>query len=134
MSSQEFTVSLRVVHPTKSHLSIVQSMGLSAEFSHSVGEPRVTPKGRPLDGHYKSTYCSFVLIEKKAGDFSKNIEPILDSLRPKKDFLDEVLREGGKAELFVGVFSDGATGFVLRADDIKLLSAFSLDLAVEVYA
>ncbi|CBL45673.1 Hypothetical protein HDN1F_20900 [gamma proteobacterium HdN1] len=133
MSPSEFVVSLRIKHPTHTHHSIVQSMGMTPKFSYSVGSPRATPKGRPLEGVYKNSYCSFTLLEKQGGDFVDGIKKIFVLLESHKEYFRLLTSEGGKTELFVGVFADGTVGFSLGVEEMRALADLSLELSVEVY-
>ncbi|CBL45180.1 Hypothetical protein HDN1F_15970 [gamma proteobacterium HdN1] len=133
MHPTEFVVSLRIKHPTHTHHSIIKSIGMVPKFSYSVGSPRATPKGRPLEGVYKHSYCSFTLLEKQEGYFVDGIKKMFVFLEPHKEYFRLLTCEGGKAELFVGIFADGTVGFGLGVEEMRVLSGLSLELSVEVY-
>jgi hypothetical protein len=134
MTGETFTISLRVWHPTERHQVIVQALGLKAEFAHTAGEPRTNPIGDRLEGVNKSTYCCFVLVAKQPGDFTEGIELLLPLLAPHRDYLRKLTYEGGRAELFVGVFVEGkSTGFTLGVSEMSVLADLSLELSVEFY-
>lgn len=133
MAETMFAISLRLEHPTYRHEAIAQSMGLEPVFAHSVGEPRATPKGRALEGVNKKTYCCFDLLAKQPGDFTDGIKQVIQPLGTHKSYLQKLVHEGGRAELFVGVFAEETTGFTLGIKDMSTLADLSLALAVEVY-
>ena len=133
MTEEAFAVSLRVTHPTYAHQEIVASLGMTPEFAHTVGTPRMTPKGRPLDGIYKETYCSFSLVKKQAGYFADGVRELLPLLNAKKEYLHHLRSAGGRAELYVGVFVEGSSGFTFAAEDMSAFVDLRLDVAVEYY-
>lgn len=133
MSQTEYIVSFRVTHPTRTSESIINHFGLPPSFSHSVGELRKTPKGLLLDGNYEETYCCFRLLPKLEGDFSIGIMKILPILSPHKEYLKLFVDEGGIAELFISVFTEGATGFTLNPQKMAELTSLSLCLSVEIH-
>jgi len=133
MSEAKFIVSLRIVHPTRTHEAIARTLGLKLEFAHTVGQLRKTPKGRALEGTYESTYCCFTLLPKRSGNFIDGIEELLPLLNSHEDFLKKINSEGGKAELFVGVFVEQTTGFSLEIEIMSVLVDLSVELSVEFY-
>jgi len=46
--AKRFHVELFIVHPTLDPAEISTALGLEAHFAQRVGDPRKTPKGRPL--------------------------------------------------------------------------------------
>jgi hypothetical protein len=106
---------------------------MPARFSQNVGEPRTNPKGRVLEGINKETYCSFQLKEKVQGYFVDGIVDLLPALRPSKPYFNELRRSGGRIELFVGVFTDQSSGFVLDVDNMLELTDLGIALSVEYY-
>jgi hypothetical protein len=61
------------------HSDIVLEIGLEAEFSHTVGQQRRTPKGQLLEGTYGETYCCFKIKKKKASHLDDDLRPWCDS-------------------------------------------------------
>lgn len=133
MAEEMFTISLRVWHPTEASQIIAQSLGLKAEFAHTAGEPRTTPKGETLEGVYKNTYITFSLLTKQPGDFTEGIKGLLPLLIHHREYFRRLSDEGGRAELFVGVFIDGGTGFTLGVGAMSALADCLLELSVEYY-
>jgi hypothetical protein len=128
-----YTVSLRISHPKLPHEEIIAALGMEAKFSHTAGQPRMNPKGAPLEGVYKSTYGCFDLLPKQAGDFADGIRQLLPNLKIHHEFFKKITDEGGRAELFVGVFTEKTTGFILQPAEMAALAELSLELAIEIY-
>lgn len=131
--AETFSISLRVTHPAYTHQAITESLGMAPEFAHSVGAPRLTPKGLLLEGVYKETYCSFALVKKQAGYFVDGVKSLLPLLTSHSEYLHRVRDTGGRAELYIGVFVEESSGFVFPIEDMSALVGLSLDLAVEYY-
>lgn len=53
MSDEEFSISLRIWHPSAPANFVVDTVGLNPEIAQSVATPRVTPLGQHLEGTYK---------------------------------------------------------------------------------
>lgn len=133
MAEESFTVSLRVWHPSLSDEEVIQVLNLAPEVRQSVGAPRVNPAGHALDGVYRSTYCSFLLVGKTLGIFTDSIEELLSPLHSHGDFFRRISDERGRAELFVGVFAETSTGFTLDTKSMLAMASSSLELSVEIY-
>lgn len=133
MAEENFSVSLRITHPAYSHQEIIASLGMTPEVAHTVGAPRMTPKGRPLEGAYKETYCSFILLEKQAGYFADGVRELFPLLNSHKGFLHQLRDAGGRAELYVGVFVEEPSGFIFSVEDMSALVDLRLDVALEHY-
>ena len=133
MSEPYFTISLRIWHPTYPSESIVEAIGLTARFAYSVGMPRATPTGEALEGTYPETYCSFPLLQKVQGNFVSGIHTLMPTLQKFHGYLKEIDESGGRSELFIGVFVESSSGFILGVDDMRELAYLSIRLSVEYY-
>jgi hypothetical protein len=133
VSEPHFTISLRIWHPTYTSESIIEAIGLRTRFAHSVGRPRVTPTGASLEGIYGETYCTFRLKEKIDGYFVDGIRDLTPVLEKFRIYFKEIRDSGGRAEVYIGVFVEGMSGFTLEANDMLRLTNMSLDLSVEYY-
>ena len=133
MSEPHFTISLRIWHPTFASESIIKAIGLQTKFAQSVGRPRTTPTGQPLEGTYPQTCCPFRLREKVHGYFIDGIRDLMPVMERYRTFLNDVRNTGVRSELYVGVFVDGTSGFTLNVEDMLKLTSMSLELSVEYY-
>jgi hypothetical protein len=133
MSAPTFSMSLRVWHPKRSADEILRVVRLPIRFHHTVGDPRKTPKGTPLEGIYKETYCCFEL-EKKTREYpERRITHWCQVIEAHSEFLADLVQTGGKAEFYVSVFLDGDRGFELDNELLTRMCAFRLGIAVEMY-
>jgi len=133
MVEKMFTISLRIEHPSERFEAIAQKLALSPVFGYTVGDQRRTPKGRLLEGVNERTYCYFDIIPKQAGDFIDGLRQAISRLDFYGEFFRELTREGGRVELYAGIFVEGSTGFTLSVNDLEALRRMALELSVEVY-
>lgn len=118
-------VSLRVRHPTLAPAAVTAALGLTPSTSWAAGE--VTERVvRP------ATYWTAVVAE-RAADLPVVLAAVVESLRPRAEFLAEVTRTGGRCELFAGVFLDRSGGDTLPAALLLALGELRLDLSLDVY-
>jgi hypothetical protein len=62
-ASFTFTISLQARHPRRSTETISAALGRRPGRAWVAGEARATPKGTPLAGVYKESYCFFKLAK-----------------------------------------------------------------------
>ena len=92
------------------HEEFTKSFGLRPKYSWTVGSPRFSAKGKPLGGIHKSSYWSAELTPEttlsEKIEIEQALETQIDGLAQHAAFFNKVRAEGGKAEFFVGLFSD----------------------------
>ena len=92
------------------HEEFTQVIGLRPKYSWTAGSPRFSPKGKPLGGSHKSSYWSTELTQETTLSEDNEVEQALDAqiehFAQQATFFKKVRAEGGKAEFFVGLFSD----------------------------
>ena len=129
-----FKVSLRLVHPA------VELSGCSAEFGlepfrHcTVGEPRTTPRGDPLDGVWGDSYWTAPLEIGADEDLEKALARIGYWLGEHHAFMTNHVSSGGSAELFIGFFLESFNGgFLLEPALLAKFSALGVALGIDIY-
>lgn len=137
MSTYEFTMSLRVRHPTIDPIRITEALGIEPQHSWEVGEQRSDPTGRPLDGAHRDSYWMSSLIEDpplSGGEFS--VETLLDQalarFRRSQAFFDELRAGGGAAELDVILFAREPFRLDLSIDSLAALHRLGLTVTLDV--
>jgi len=110
MTEYQYVISLRIWHPDMHHEEFTKTIGLYPRYSWTVGSPRFSAKGKPLGGVHKSSYWSTELTPETTLSENIEVEQALDAqienLAQHAAFFNKVRVEGGKAEFFVGLFSD----------------------------
>ena len=115
----DYSISLRVTHPTWSADMINSALDRVPRFSWSVGDARVTPKGTALGGLRSESYCSFDLTKGCDGEIAKTIRVNLKILIHRTDHILPIRSTGGKISFYILWHANGDTGEVL---DLDLLS------------
>ncbi|WP_134163401.1 hypothetical protein [Pseudomonas citronellolis] len=129
MSKKYLKSSLRIWHPTIPAQGIYPSINLELVRQWSCGEPRTTPKGTPLSGVYKETYCCFDLINNASQDLSVVLRSANEELQRSGELIREVVATGGRIEYYVSL--SGGMGFEFDGSLISELSELKISLAVE---
>jgi hypothetical protein len=138
MSEYEFTISLRIRHPTVDPSRITEALGIEPQHTWRAGDPRRDPGGEELDGDYRESYWMGRLMEAPQLSSDKLsvetvLERTLDQLRRSQDFLDQLNTDGGVAELQVSLYARENFRLELPADSLALLSRLRVAVALDVH-
>lgn len=134
MHSFRFAVSLRVSSQSSIDLAeLCVPIGLEPKWHYKAGEPRMTPKGTPLDGVYDRSYCSFRLTGFDDEELHEMLVRVVDDLLQHKEIFRRIREDGGRAEFFIGWFSSGNTGDTFSHDLLRKMGELKIDLALDVY-
>lgn len=128
-----FTLSLRIWHPSMLSKEIMFRVGMKATHAHDVGAQRRTPSGEELVGTYRETYCSFNISKGEAENLDNTISNFCVANLDKSDDLSEILRSGGRIELFIGLFVNENFGIELDPVVMGALSRARISLAFDCY-
>jgi hypothetical protein len=138
MNPYEFTVSLRIRHPSLDPAQITSSLDLAPKNAWRAGTPRRGPNDEPLPGMYRETYWSAPLGEdswRRSAPIA--LEPfLLNHLRllaAHADFLQQLVAEGGSCELFVGLAGSGEIGLEVPPPLLRLLADLHCTLSFDIY-
>jgi len=133
----QYVISLRIWHPVISHEAISETLGRQPKFCWTVGTPRLSPKGTPLGGLRELTYWSAELIGETATSELIEVEQALaqelDKLEPVTGLFARIRNEGGKVELFVGLFSETNVVIDLEPSLMARLSGYGLGICLNYY-
>jgi hypothetical protein len=138
MRNYYYRTSLRVWHPSIEPALISKATSLEPSRSWRVGEQRVTPKGKPLEGTYPESYWYADLSGE--GPESADQQCLEDSLweylgRLEKaaEFLKNVRETGGRCEIFVGLYGRWNYGFEFSPSLLSSFHRLGLALSLDVY-
>jgi hypothetical protein len=137
MSEYEFTIALRVRHPTVEPEQITQALGLDPQHTWRAGEARRGPAGEPLEGTYRESYwMAHLMAEPQYVSEPLSVEramlQAIAKLRRSFQYLAELSAEGGVAELQVSIFAREAFKLELLAESLALLGRLGLDVVLDV--
>ena len=138
MSEYEFTISLRIRHPTIDPDRITKALGIEPQHTWKAGDPRRDPGGEELEGDYRESYWMGRLMDApqlSSGRLSVEsvLQRTLDQLRRSHEFLDELNTNGGVAELQVSLYARENFRLELPADSLALLSRLRVSVVLDVH-
>src|SRR5689334_741240 len=97
MQQYKHIFSLRVEHPTRDlqtlHNELKSLPGFLPGRIWKVGEPRTTPKGDPIVGEYKQSYCYFQFSETPISSDVESLPQALARVTEQLYSKRELLRE-----------------------------------------
>jgi Domain of unknown function (DUF4279) len=139
MNPDDFTVSLRIRHPTIDPAEITRTLGIEPQHSWKAGESRRAAQGQRLEGSYRESYWIGEFRELDAGlrGVVATEAVLLQAvvlLRRSQPFLTRLQSEGATVDLFVEVV--GSTEFTLGLSPqlLSLLSKAGLAVVLNVHA
>jgi len=106
---------------------------MTASRKWQVGAARLNPKGRPLDGVYNETYCTFRIASRNAGNLPEAIRESVTALRLHSDLLRELIESGGRLEYFIGWFFAGNSGDIFDLALMAALAELGISLNFDIY-
>jgi hypothetical protein len=122
------------VHPTIDPLEITNALGLKAQRFYRVGDRRVTPKGKLLEGVYPETRWRYSVQYSPSDQwFAGKVELLLDRLEPHKKFLRQLSDTGGKLFLIVQFLGDAYFSDNLPRSTLARIIDLGLGLGIERY-
>lgn len=134
MSDFRYKLSFRVTHPSRDLSHVVDALKWAPFRIWKVGDRRTDMKGRPLEGTYDKSYCTFRLDREPAPDLSVLMEETVAYLSRHKGMLDELIATGGKFNFFVGWFSGANSGELFDWKLLQQLADLNISLDMDVYA
>jgi hypothetical protein len=138
MSEYEFTISLRLRHPSIDPSAITQTLGIQPQHTWKVGDVRRDPGGAALGGVYRESYWMGRLMDEPQHSSSRvSVESVLlqtlAHLRRSQGFLERLDAEGGVAELHVSLFAREDFRLELSARSLALLGRLGLAVALDIH-
>ncbi len=138
MSEYEFTVSLRIRHPTLDPLTISAALGIEPQHSWRAGEPRRDATGATLGGTHRDSYWMGRLMrEPQLSGEGVSVESVLsktlNQLRRAQPFLEQLSEDGGAAEVLISLFAREVFRIELPPDDLAVLGKLHLTVVLEVH-
>ncbi|MGH8294863.1 MAG: DUF4279 domain-containing protein [Steroidobacteraceae bacterium] len=138
MSEYEFTVSLRIRHPTMDPATITATLGIQPQHTWRAGQPRCDPAGAELGGaHHDSYWMGRLMDEPQFSSDSVSVERMilktLSQLRRAQSFLERLNADGGVAELLVSLYAREDFRLELPSDTLTLLGRMHMSIALDVH-
>jgi len=137
MSDYEFTISLRIRHPSIAPGEITRTLGIEPQHTWTAGDSRRGPTGEPLEGTYRESFWMARLMDgPQLSSEQVSVESVLlrtlAQLRRSLPFLAHLNAEGGVAELHISIFAREPFRLELLSESLALLGRLGLAIALEV--
>lgn len=137
MAVEEFTIALRIRHPSIEPGEITRTLGLEPRHSWKAGEDRRSPAGKPLGGAYRESCWMGVLAQSPEHSSEPvNIETALlqtlAQLRRSRQFLAKLKGEGGEVEIHISIVGHDTFRLELSAEALANLGRLGLAIAIDV--
>jgi hypothetical protein len=137
MSDYEFTMSLRIRHPSVDPAQITRMLGIDPQHTWRAGDVRRDSAGGALGGEYRETFwMGRLMTQPKLASERIGVESeltqTLAQLRKSQDFLGSLKEQGGVAELHVSIFAREEFRLEFLPGSLALLGRLGLTVAVEV--
>jgi Domain of unknown function (DUF4279) len=137
MSEYEFTVSLRIRHPSIGPSQITQKLGIEPQHTWQAGDPRRDEADSNRAGVYHESYWMGRLMDvPQLSSEQVSVESVimqtLTHLRRSQSFLEQISTDGGVAELSISLFARETFRLELSSDSLSLLGRLRLSVALEV--
>lgn len=132
-STSRYEISLRIWHPTLTRNRISEGLTRESHAGWNVGDPRKSIANLPITPH-EHTYWTSRLTTGEVHPLNVALKEVCGTLQPYTEFLAEIRRTGGRAELFVGWFSTENLGETLSYLSLEAIANLGLDLALDIYS
>jgi hypothetical protein len=123
-------VSLRLWHPSLDPDEMSRVLGLAADRSWRAGEPRTTPKGRPIGGKRDESYWCHPVAE--TGSVADVVAKVLDRLEAHRAWVDEFRRTGGRVEVYLWLVGTTTAGDSFSSELVARLGRIGAEISLEV--
>jgi hypothetical protein len=137
MQSYSFSVALRFWHPSVDPRVITIQLGIAPELSVQAGQPRVTPKGTPLEGVYRESYWHAKPCprwrEATEIEADRAVLELLPQLEPHGEFIKQLVATGGRALIHISTYGPGNYALIFSPELTGQCSQLGLSLAHDVY-
>ena len=128
----DFSVSLQVRHPDIDPAMVCAALSMEPSHSWKAGTPRVTPRGEPLGGTRRESYCSFNIAQGSDGEVAACLAATVKRLTKHRKFLNNLKATGGSVMFYVYWYPHGDTGETFNADLLAKMGRLGIDLGLNV--
>jgi Domain of unknown function (DUF4279) len=138
MNAYEFTLSLRIRHPSIDPAEITRALAIEPQHTWKAGEPRRGPSDETLAGEYRESYWMGRLTEgPQLSSGSVTVEGVLletlVQLRRVEPFLATIRKGGGEAEFHVSMYARENFRLELASRLLSVLGRLGVSVAFDVY-
>jgi hypothetical protein len=135
-----YSVSLRISHPRMDPSALTKSLRLKPSNSWKAGQRQQMPTGKSLKGVNRQSFWTARLVQKRfATTPRRSLEASLAAevkrLHKHRALFRRIQRDGGRTELFIGIFGENGFNFGGELDTELLggLTRLGLSLGLDIY-
>jgi hypothetical protein len=110
---------------------LCQKIGLLPKRAWIAGQPRTTPKGRPLEGIHEDSYCYCELPFENAVYLEDALNMAVDLLIPHLADLNDFCDDGGRISLFISLEKGAFQGAVLPPTLLATLGSLRVVMEID---
>ncbi len=134
MNEYNFEISFLITHPSMSPDTICGLLSMETDVKRKVGEVRCNPKGKPLPGVWKETYCGFDVPRKEGDSIPECLDNMLQKLKNQRSGIDQIHLSGGSLEFYILSAPQELTfGEKFSWKILMELADLKIDLSLEVH-
>lgn len=130
---QNYSLSFQITHTTRDLVLVSDVLRVEPFRIWKAGDPRTTPTGRRLEGHYDHSYCCLRIACGDGQSASEAMGTFLTKIEAHKTLFDDLINSGGKLRMVVHDLT--ATSFRDEFDSYLLmrLANQGIALGIECY-
>ena len=128
-----YRISLRINHPEISPSEITQQLKIEPNRCWKQGDPRKTPKGKILEGHYDKSYWFYRYSIPEEISPTCFFESCVQQLKPHRDFFWKIADDGGSTEFYYTINGSINSGGVFKWWLLEEIAKLYIDLSIEVF-
>jgi hypothetical protein len=111
---------------------LMAAMPFSPASGKTAGEPRQTPKGTPLEGHYRESTCACDVGKGEDGELATLLRQTMDVMDLRRDVLHDLQAQGATFAFYVTWRPDGDSGETFDADLLHRMGELGIALGLNV--
>ncbi|MEO1211830.1 MAG: hypothetical protein AAFX78_20350 [Cyanobacteria bacterium J06638_20] len=139
LEETNFSVRLIVRHPCLNPKDIAHILGVP-NICHESGQPRLTPKGRPIGGIWQETLCSYEFTDSVTGaqnDEPRKYEAVLyraiESAESVGIYFSSANDDKYNIELVIDIVNGEQVQINIPKEHIDKVSPYNINIGIEVY-
>jgi hypothetical protein len=141
MLAYKYGIALSIQHPTKDLSELQEELGTLPGFIKKriwkFGEPRTAPRGQPMPGTFKQSYCYLNFGEKEVYAEVEKLPDALKravaTLKTKKELLKHHQDDGTEFKFFSSWIFEVNSGDTFSAELLRNISDLGISLELDVY-
>jgi hypothetical protein len=111
---------------------LMAAMPFSPSLGKTAGEPRQTPKGGPLEGHYRESTCTCDVAKGEDGELATQLRHAMDVIELRRDVLRDLRAQGATFAFYITWQPEGDSGEMFDANLLHRMAELGIALGLNV--